>query len=431
MPASPARRAAFDILLRVAREDAYAADLLHSPRMDRLSAADCGLATELVLGTLRWQGALDAVLATHVSGSLAKLDLEVLIALRLGAYQLLLSRVSPRAAVHESVELASHARKSSATTLLNAVLRKVAGTTLPANAALLSHPAWLVERWRKEYGESTAHAICEQDQRPPEIVLRLRDTTVEEELRREGVELAPGRLLTSARRLLRGNLSRTQAWREGRAAIQDEASQLVALLVGHGRRILDCCAAPGGKTLILAERNPDSEIVAIELHPHRARLLRDRLAHTRVEVRDGDICQLEPAAEFDRVLADVPCSGTGTLARNPEIRWKLLPADLEDLRRRQQNILRAALGHLAPGGRAVYSTCSLEPEECERVVESVLAEEQGYRTLPCLQELQELRHAGELAWSDVAGLVRGLYLRTLPGVHPWEGFFAAVMERTP
>jgi len=429
MPASPARRAAFDILLRVACEDAYAGDLLHSSLTEKLSDDDAALATELVMGTLRWQGALDSVLAAHVSGGLAKLDLGVLIALRLGACQLLLTRVPPHAAVHESVELARHMRKRSAAGLINAVLRKIATATLPDDAAVLSHPVWLVKRWRGEYGEAGARTISEDDQRAPQVALRLRDQRVEDGLRAGGVELAPGRLLTSARRVVHGNVTRTSASREGRVAIQDEASQLVALLVGRGRRILDCCAAPGGKTAILAERNPESEIVAAELHPHRARQLRERLAGTQVEVRSGDICVLAPSSTFNRVLADVPCSGTGTLARNPEIRWKLAPADLKDLQQRQQDILRAALRHLVPGGRAVYSTCSLEAEECERVVENVLAEIPSFRTLPCAEVLDRLRDEGELSWSDLAGLLRGPYLRTLPGVHPCEGFFAAIIER--
>jgi len=431
MSISPARRAAFDALLRVEREDAYAVELLHSTKLDQLSAADRGLATEIVMGSLRWQGVLDHVLAPHLSRAIDRLDAEVRVALRIGAYQLLyLERVPAHAAVSESVELVRRARKHSAAPLTNAVLRKIAQSKPEiANANELAHPAWLVERWRKNYGFDAAAQICEYDQQAPETALRLSAPEVERELAAEGVELAPGRLLTSARRLRGGTLQNTRAFRECRIAAQDEGSQLVALLAGRAHTILDCCAAPGGKTALLAERNPQARIVALELHPHRARLLRERVMHANVEVRTEDATKLEGAAQFECVLADVPCSGTGTLARNPEIRWKLKPADIDDLQKRQKQILRAALMQVVPGGRLVYSTCSLEPEECEDVVHAVLANTREFTLLPCAAELQRLRDAGELVWEDTSSLVRGEFLRTLAGVHPCEGFFAAIIKR--
>jgi 16S rRNA (cytosine967-C5)-methyltransferase len=212
----------------------------------------------------------------------------------------------------------------------------------------------------------------------------------------------------------------------GEVWIQDEASQLVALLAGKGNRILDCCAAPGGKTSILAERNPAAQILALELHEQRARLLRHRVSAANVEVQTADVTTISSNAAFDCVLADVPCSGTGTLARNPEIKWRLLPEDLADMQKRQIAILRSALRQLAPGGRLVYSTCSLEPEEGEAVVEPELGE--GYEVLDCASELRSV--ASEIALTNVETLLRGRYLRTLPGVHPCDGFFAAIIART-
>jgi 16S rRNA (cytosine967-C5)-methyltransferase len=212
--------------------------------------------------------------------------------------------------------------------------------------------------------------------------------------------------------------------------IQDEASQLVAALVGGGSRLLDCCAAPGGKTAALAARNPTAQIIAAELHAHRADLLRQRVRATNVQVIQADALDLPAQEKFDRVLADVPCSGTGTLARNPEIKWRLKPEDIGDLHRRQVAILRAALRLLAPGGRAVYSTCSLEREECEAVVEEVLRDEPSYESLECGDELERLRASGELVWSDIDSLVSGKFLRTSPGMHPCDGFFAAMMEKS-
>ena len=397
--------------------------------------------------------------------SWTSIDGEVLVALRLGAYQLrFLDRVPAHAAVHESVELVKRARKRSAAPFANAVLRKLAlkfsgGKAEAADSlAVSAHPAWLVERWVREFGEERAQRICRYDQQTPPFALRMPAhgaEAIEARLRAEGVELAPGRLVRSARVVLShqgfptraaiarvgvvGGVARASS-PEHRLAIQDEASQLVGALLGTGRRILDCCAAPGNKTIALAEANPQAAIVAVELHAHRAELLRRRLAAiagdwssdplrqanggaqeeatpsnenrvgwgTRdfpgcspaaandfkvtgsakigtVEVLTADATALPYGREFDRILADVPCSGTGTLARNPEIKWKLRPEDLADLHARQQAILASALRYLAVGGVIVYSTCSLETEENAAVVEEVLREHPTARLLTAVR----------------------------------------------
>ncbi|HVO82469.1 MAG TPA: 16S rRNA (cytosine(967)-C(5))-methyltransferase RsmB [Terriglobales bacterium] len=445
MPVSPARAAAFDILVQVEQEEAYASDLLHAPRFRKLSSADHGLATELVMGVLRWRSLLDEHIAPHSSRPLNRLDLEVLIALRLGAYQLLfLSRVPTHAAVDESVELVKRVRKRSAAPLVNAVLRKLApvlaerrehisklasGQPPEELSRCLAHPRWLVERWAAEYGREAAESVCNYDQQVPETTIRLCDPAAEAELEHADIKLAPGELLTRARRVVSGDASNTPAFRQGRVAIQDEASQLVALLLGKGRRILDCCAAPGGKTRVLAERNPETAIVAVELHPQRARLLRKLVPAEKVRVMAADARALPLRAPFDRVLADVPCSGTGTLARNPEIKWRLKPEDLADLQGRQTAILRSALKCVGPGGRLVYSTCSLEREENEAVVEPALAADSSIHLMDCRQELQRLKDEGELARENLESLTRGLYLRTIPGIQACDGFFAAILEK--
>ena len=442
MAISPARIAAFDILLRVDQQDAYASELLHASDCAKLSPADHGLATELVLGVLRWRSLLDQRIAQQSSLKLSKLDPQILTALRMAAYQLLyLDRVPEHAAVHQSVELVKRARKRSAVPFVNAVLRKFAagaagprGTASEAAtetelAASSAHPEWLVKRWSREFGFPAARQICEYDQQIPETCISIREPVTANELESEGVKLAPGKLLTKARRVIAGDLTKTQAFREGRVAIQDEASQLVALLVGKGERILDCCAAPGGKTRMLAERNPDAVIVAVELHPHRARLLRRLVPAKNVQVITADICVAPVADLFDRVLVDVPCSGTGTLARNPEIKWRLKPEDLLDLQTRQLAILRAAVRQVAPGGRLVYSTCSLEREENQAVVESALSFDPSFRPVDIREPLQQLSSQGELVWKDIDSLTSGPYLRTIPGLHPWDGFFAAVLQK--
>ena len=452
MPVSPARAAAFDILLRVERESSYASDLLHSTAHERLSTPDHALATELVMGVLRWRSRLDADIATASSQPLSKLDLEILIALRLALYQFQwLDRVPQRAALHESVELVKRARKRSAAPFVNAVLRKLSSAprtrdvkqdeapSPEALARILAHPLWLVERWTRKYGLSAAHQICQHNQSVPTTAIRLRATAAEQQLHQEGITLRPGSLLASARRVEAGDITKTQAFRNGGAVIQDEASQLVAALIGHalpGERsqILDCCAAPGGKTLAIADHNPAAAITAVELHPHRARLLQTLLhAHrsqnARIQIVTADAQHLPVSRPFDRVLADVPCSGTGTLARNPEIKWRLTFDDLAELAQRQLAILRSGLAQAAPGGRLIYSTCSLEKEENETVVEQALSENNSFRLLDCRTELDRMKSAGELSWPDPTSLTRGPYLRTIPGIHPCDGFFAAVLEK--
>jgi 16S rRNA (cytosine967-C5)-methyltransferase len=398
------------------------------------------------MGVLRWRSALDDAIAGVSAQNVARLDPEVLISLRLGAYQLgWLDRIPARAAINESVELVKRARKRSAAPFTNAILRKLAdhpeqihgheqillAAADPQSIAKTSaHPLWLVERWTAQFGVEIAARVSASDQEHPVTAIRLRDPSAEPALRAEGIELAPGALLVNARRVSAGDVTKTKPYAEGRIAIQDEASQLVAALVGKGSRILDCCAAPGGKTWSIADRNPSATIVAVELHARRAELVRKRVSAGNVQVVTGDIRDLPAGDLFDRVLADVPCSGTGTIARNPEIKWRLRPEDLADLHARQTEIVRAAATHLAPGGRLLYSTCALEREEDESVVEEVLTADASLRLLDVKSELESLRARGELA-ADFApdSVVRGSYLRTIPGIQPTDGFFVAMLEK--
>jgi 16S rRNA (cytosine967-C5)-methyltransferase len=439
-PVSPARLAAFNILLRTERESSYAVELLHSELLDELSPVDRNLTTEIVMGVLRWRSSLDHVIARFSFTPMRKLDFEVLTALRMGIYQKqFLTKIPTHAAVNETVELVKYAKKVSAAGLVNAVMRKVgrAGSQLPTSVSRDSsylsvsyaHPRWLVERWVAFFSHDRALKICEYDQRIPATVLRLNNSEDETLLAAQGIQLVSGALMTTARIVTSGDVSATQLFRDGKIAIQDEGSQLVAALVGQGRRILDCCAAPGGKTAAMATRLPEAEIVASELHPHRATLLRRLAPQQNVEVITADALALPYGADFDRVLADVPCSGTGTLARNPEIKWKLKPDDLLDLQSRQIAILKAAMRYVSPGGRLVYSTCSLEPEENEQVITACLSANFDFKIIPVRAELQRLWRSGELVWTNIDELISGDFLRTLPGLHPCDGFFAAIFER--
>jgi 16S rRNA (cytosine967-C5)-methyltransferase len=431
MPISPARIAAFEILLRIGRTDAYASELLHAQQYAEISPKDHALATELVMGVLRWRSVLDERIVQYCSQKLEKLDPEVVTALRMAAYQLqFLDRVPEHAAVHESVELVKRAKKRSATGLVNAVLRKLATHKFTQGSSFSANPLWLVERWSGELGQDAAQQICAYNQSVPEAAVRISDKAVLAELTTAGIQLTPGRILTSAYRIKSGDITGTAAFREGKVTIQDEGSQLVAMLVGRGETILDCCAAPGGKTRVIAEQNPNASIVALELHDHRANLLRKRVPAENVQVVTADARGFTSNTLFDRVLVDAPCSGTGTLAHNPEIKWRLKPEDLDDLHARQLEILQSAMRLTAAGGRLVYSTCSLEREENSDVVSEALATDTSFQLVECKTVLEYLRVEGELQLNALDSLLAASYLRTIPGVHPCDGFFVAIMDKS-
>ena len=403
-PISPARTAAFAILERVATSSAHSDDLLHGPGMSALSQADRNLATTLVLGVLRWQIALDALVQPLLQRP-DPLPVPVAIAIRMGAFQLLhLDRIPAHAALSESVELARAAGHGHAAGMVNAILRKI--TRLPparqplvetthALAQRLAHPLWLVERWQRHYGRGDTIAICTADQQEPP----------------------------------RGSL-----FGDDLAFQMDDGSRLVAELAAaaqpQARRIWDCCAAPGGKTMVLTQRHPEAELLASDVNPRRLQHLAERLKVGAPKARTmlADATQL-PDSEgfFDLILCDVPCSGTGTLGRNPEIKERLQPAELGRQAVRQREILAAALGRLAPGGRLVYSTCSLEPEENEEVAVAVLASAPNEIVQASLEPVLERAIPG-----SGAELLRNGCLRTLPGVgFSGDGFFAALFERNP
>jgi 16S rRNA (cytosine967-C5)-methyltransferase len=442
---SPARDAAFSILLSAERGRSHADDLLRGKSVNALSAADRNLTTALVLGTLRWQIELDAHIRPLLKHPNAKLDPQVLIALRLGAFQLMhLERIPAHAAIDASVELTKRAGHRFASGMVNAVLRKIAqaAATLRHDGLPIepdhvqAYPAWMVERWTRNYGTQAAHAICVHGQNPPTTTVRLADAAAEAELSEDGIRMGPSELLTLSRNVASGEVSATHAFSEGRVRTQDEGSQLIAELVPRGSAILDCCAAPGGKTLILAERNRDARIVAGESNAQRMAQLRKRLQllEGRIEFRTGDATQLADESAFDVVLADVPCSGTGTLGRNPEIRHRMQLNDLPRQAERQKAILRAALRAVRHGGHVVYSTCSLEPEENEEVVAAVLGEVHEARQVSIASRIEELRAENILTPSGTDRLLSCVtdegYLRLLPSVFRSDGFFAAILQRT-
>ena len=455
MSISPARAIAFDILRRVEAEGAYASDLLHTELDAGTKSADAALATELTLGVLRWRRLLDFILERHLKKPVERLDLPVALALRIGLYQLrFLQKIPARAAVHESVELARRARKSSAAPLVNAVLRRAAADAKsPAEELLLpnlplaeriailhSHPTWLVARYLSLLGETDTIALLESNNRVPRLACAVHDPAHRDDiiraLEKSGLRIEPGRLLQSAFSVSGGSPSRTAAFRDGKISIQDEASQAVPLLLGAraGDRVLDLCAAPGGKTPPLVRAAGQTGfVIAADRHAHRLRAMQaqfERLGLRCVPLVELDAAQPLPfGSSFNRILVDAPCSGTGTLARHPEIRWRLRPEQLVELHRLQSDLLRSALNCLAPGGRLVYSTCSLEPEENEDVVAEVLRGNPSIRRVPASEATQEL--APRLAAGlDAESLFSpDDYFRTFPPRHHTDGFFASVLEK--
>lgn len=439
---SAARRIAYGVLKAIENGKGHSDDLLRGKNVTALSEPDRHLTTALVLGVLRRQIDLDRSIRSLLKHPNAKVDAEVLVALRLGAFQLLhMDRIPAHAAIDESVEIAKHAGHKFASGMVNAVLRKLAAsrpehkTELEEDECLQGFPAWMIERWRHRYGGKATGVICRHGQAQPESTVRIIDSGAEAEVAAQGVTLSAGRLLTAARHVVSGDVMGTTAFRDGRVRLQDEGSQLVAELAPRGSAILDCCAAPGGKTLILAERNPAARIVAWESSPQRLALLRERLqvVGERVECRLADAAALRDEGVYDVALVDVPCSGTGTLGRNPEIRHRLQLQDLPRQAERQRDILRAGLHAVRRGGHLIYSTCSLEPEENEDVVAAVLSERKDARLVSLQIRIEELLSEGVLTSSGAAELRQLISpegtLQLLPGVVETDGFFVAMIER--
>ena len=412
---TPARAAAFEILTLVGEGKGHSDELLHSARTEELSSEDRNLATALVMGVLRWEIALDARISKLLARPDQRLAQPVALALRMGAFQLLhMDRIPAHAVLNESVEMCRAAGQPHAAGMVNAVLRKVAAAQKPgarifespaAFAERLGHPLWLVERWVAAYGRDAALVICEYDQREPQSGGLFAETDVS-------------------------------------APQMDDGSRLVAEIAAAalpegGARVWDCCAAPGGKTLMLALRLGGAEILASDVSAKRLAQMSARLRRYAYAERVRCVVAAASAdtrkdgleGAFDLILCDVPCSGTGTLARNPEIRLRLKPEEFARQAARQRAILSGALARLAPGGRLVYSTCSLEVEENERVIEAV----PGVRRVSVEPLIARLAQSGVLRQDVAANLlgsaVKDGALRTLPGVHGCDGFFAVVLER--
>jgi 16S rRNA (cytosine967-C5)-methyltransferase len=447
---APARVAAYEILTSISKGRGLPAALAASRRRLR-DDRDRALAAEIATGVQRRRAALDHLLAWSSKRTVDRLDAPILDILRLSAYQLLyLSRVPASAVVDDAVELARRSGKRSATGFVNAVLRTLSrhrlDPPLPSRpddpgdreAALvyfsvtLSHPRWLAARWYDRFGFHAAEAWLRHNNAPAPITLRVNRIRTSPEavtrlLAAAGVRVSRGRFAPDALLVEEGN-----PWRagldEGLFVVQDEASQLVAELAASapGTRVLDACASPGGKTsAVAATMNCRGLLVAMDIRLRRIDLLRQTVAATRagnVRIVRADLMQALPfRAGFDCVLVDAPCSGLGTLRRDPDIRWRRQEHDLRAFAAAELTMLRRAADVVRPSGRLIYATCSSEPDENEEVVRAFLDSTPGFAPVDATAAAPDLPR-------DVVDS-QG-YLRTEPHRHGLEAFFGAVLRRT-
>jgi 16S rRNA (cytosine967-C5)-methyltransferase len=443
---APARLAAYGVVRAVnsGRVDLPAA--LARARTDLRDERDRALAGEIATGTFRWRASFDHLISAFTGKSLDRLDPEIVDILRITIFQLMhLDRVPASAAVNDAVDLARKVGKRSAAPLVNAVLRRVSRERgrlpLPARApgdrereldyleVTLSHPRWLAARWRSRYGFDAAEAWCRFDNEPARLTLRanrLRTTPeqLSETLRSLGVETVRGRFAPDALIVERGNPLLTPAAAAGLFVVQDEASQLVPLAAAPspGERVLDACAAPGGKTTAMAAAMDDRGlIVAADVRTKRVRLLAGTVRASGA--RSIRIIQANAAGPlpvlpvFDCVLIDAPCSGLGTLRRDPDIKWRRQEDEFAALADLQLRILTAAAGAVRPGGRVLYATCSSEPEENGDVIARFVEAVPGFAVQPI-----SLPAAPELISPEG-------FLVTLPFRDGLEAFFAASLMK--
>ncbi|XRQ02909.1 RsmB/NOP family class I SAM-dependent RNA methyltransferase [Actinomadura welshii] len=445
-PQDLVRRTAFDVIRAVETRDAYANLLLPGRLRDRgLTGRDAALATELTYGTLRGRGTYDAVLALCSDRELRRIDAPLLDVLRLGAHQILATRIPSHAAVATAVELARSVSGPGQAKFANAVLRKVATRDMdawleivaPADADPVSrlsiahsHPRWIVSALRDAVGGGEIEELLAADNARPRVTLVARPgrATVDE-LREAGAEPAP--YSPHAALLGEGDPAGIAAVRDGRAAVQDEASQMVALalaeapLDGPDARWADLCAGPGGKAGLLSAlaAQRDAHLLAADVAPHRAGLVRRAVDdRTGVVVADGTAPAWRPGS-FDRVMLDAPCTGLGALRRRPEARWRRGPESVAELGPLQRGLLASALDAVRPGGVVAYVTCSPHIAETRVVVDDVLRGRGDAERLDAPSVLRSLAH-------DLTGLGNGPYAQFWPHRHGTDAMFLALVRRT-
>ena len=452
--ASP-RELSLDILVKVAKSGAYSnIQLNRSLQESGLSRADAALATELVYGTIGRQATLDYWLGKFVAKGLGKLEVWVHQLLRMSAYQLLfLDRVPAHAVVNEAVTIAKRRGHAGISGMVNGVLRSIdrgrgeltperidAPTEVATLAICHSYPEWLVKRWADTYGLETAEAILASGNEHPHAssranaLLGSRDELLRE-LRENGFEAEPSKLAPAGIIVTGGgNMADTDGFRQGRWSLQDESSMLVAEVVAPkaGMKVLDCCAAPGGKSAHMAElMDGKGKIWANDLHAHKRELIvsqTERLKLRNVEAITGDAAALSgrfAEGSMDAVLLDAPCSGFGVIRRKPEIKWNKTEGDISEIAALQRQLLNEVCGLVRPGGTLVYSTCTIEIEENERQIAAFLSGHPDFELDPDWPETVTSRLRAD-------GLISGNFsgeLQILPQHYGSDGFYIARMKK--
>ncbi len=448
MSRDPSREAALELLRVVRVDDAYANLALPNILRERkLSGRDAGFVTELAYGALRWQGLYDAILAQCISRDWSDVDATTKDVLRLGVHQLLAMRVPTHAAVDSTCNLARFSGNPGGAKaragFVNAVLRKVTDRTFDEWIDFLnvggdseqqlairwSHPVWIVRALAQALGDKRAElsALLEADNIParPSLVARPGRITPDALLDLPGV--GPGRWSPLAGTLVEGIPESLEEIRNGTVGVQDEGSQLVTLALSRApitsstHRWLDMCAGPGGKAAVLdgLAVEQGAQLVAVEQHPHRAKLVRNTLGfNSTAEIMTGDASHHQWSGEFDRVLVDVPCTGLGALRRRPESRWRRKLSDVAGLAPAQRALLNAAVEAVAPGGVIAYVTCSPHFAETELVVQDI-----------CKAHPELIVLDAPALLPEVTDGARGQFLQLWPHRHGTDAMFLALLQR--
>ena len=448
MPLEKCRELAVEILLKVEKKNAYADILLdHSLKKGSLSSRDRALLTQLVYGALRWRGRIDWHLSQFLHRSLSGTNAYIRNLLRLTLYQLLfLDKVPDYAAVNEGVELAKRHGGARAGGLVNGVVRRILREKDklpdpdPKDDAILylsvrwSHPDWLVKKWLGYFGREETESLLKANNQESPLTLRANRLkgdreSLREKLRARGFNAAPTRWSPQGIQLKSaGAADQLPGFQEGFFQVQGEASQLIGYLVDPqpGERVLDACAAPGGKTTHLAELMGDNgELIVTDISVKGLEKLKhnvQRLSLTSVRPFAVDVSRGLTGAlalPYDRILVDAPCSGLGTLRSHPEAKWQKDEWDIRRLSKLQKKIVRRLSSYLKPGGILVYATCTLTREENEGVVEDFLDHERGF----------VLDNARDTLPREAKHMVSGKYFLALPHKHNTDGFFAARMRK--
>jgi 16S rRNA (cytosine967-C5)-methyltransferase len=430
---SPARIAAFEILQKVETDKSFSSVLLPIYE-EKLSQKDRALCHVLTLGVLRKCIYLDRIIEKFTGKKVEKLDSAILIILRVGLYQLLfLDKIPAHAAINEAVNMVQKVKKTSARGFVNAVLRRATREKIELNfedeteelALETSHPRWLIDKWTKHFGFEETKKLAQSNNETPNLVFRLTrksDENTVDVLKKLGLEVVESKIVSNAWKVSGSNEMLRSFAAEGKIYFQDEASQLVGQAVNlrEGESFLDVCAAPGSKSTYIAKERKIKLSIAGDLHEHRVRILRENCRKQNadfIKIMRYDAEKPLPFADesFDVVLIDAPCSGTGTIRHNPEIRYFLLADDFGKLAEKQLRILENASKVLKKNGRLIYSTCSLEPEENEAVAEKFIAANREFVKIS--PKISERFLSGET------------YARTFPQRDKTDGFFIAVFEK--